>query len=153
MEFAAPNPCSYLVVTPKPLIAQLLTSPHDVAITYLFPLAAMVVATAFVIWYLRHHQIRDISEQLKTKTDLLQQLSHERDLAQEELFRRLYQERELNKEKTQFQAPISRVRKIRSLGAIGPWRSPRNQQSLVGYSLPPRTRTPDGFRPGAAHRN
>jgi len=118
MEFAAPNPCSYLVVTPKPLIAQLLTSPHDVAITYLFPLAAMVVATAFVIWYLRHHQIRDISEQLKTKTDLLQQLSHERDLAQEELFRRLYQERELNKEKTQFQAQLAEYEKYAALARL-----------------------------------
>src|SRR3954453_11690038 len=118
MEFAAPNPCSYLVVTPKPLIAQLLTSPHDVAITYLFPLAAMVVATAFVIWYLRHHQIRDISEQLKTKTDLLQQLSHERDLAQEELFRRLYEERELNKEKTQFQAQLTEYEKYAALAQL-----------------------------------
>ena len=103
MKFAAPNPCIQVAIIPSTMITQVLTLPREIAVTYLFPLAAMAVAIAFVIWYLRHHQIKEISEQLKANADLLQQLSHERDLAQEELFRRLYQERELKKQKTQLQ--------------------------------------------------
>jgi len=47
-----------------------------------------------------------------------QQLEHERDQAQEELFRRLYEDRELNKEKFQFQAQLAEYEKYSTLAQL-----------------------------------
>ena len=47
-----------------------------------------------------------------------EQREHERDLAQEELFRRLYEERELNKEKTQFQSQLAEYEKYAALAQL-----------------------------------
>jgi signal transduction histidine kinase len=46
------------------------------------------------------------------------QVEHERDLAQEELFRRLYEERELNREKIQFQAQLAEYEKYAALARL-----------------------------------
>jgi len=47
-----------------------------------------------------------------------QQLQRERDQAQEELFRRLYEEREWNKEKVQFQAQLAEYEKYSTLAQL-----------------------------------
>jgi signal transduction histidine kinase len=78
----------------------------------------MVVATAVVIWYLRRSEVQKLSADVQKQADLIHQLAHERDLAQEELFRRLYQERELNKEKTQFQAQLAEYEKYAALARL-----------------------------------
>jgi len=97
---------------------QLVPSPEPGAFTYLLPLAATVIAILFVAWYLRRNELQRLSAELRKKEELLQQLGHERDLAQEELFRRLYQERELNKEKTQFQAQLAEYEKYAALARL-----------------------------------
>jgi signal transduction histidine kinase len=102
---------------PKLLIIQPL-SPGETVITYLFPLSAMVVAIAGIIWYVRRNEVQRLSEELTKHQNLLHQMAHERDLAQEELFRRLYQERELNKEKTQFQAQLAEYEKYAALARL-----------------------------------
>src|SRR5206468_831559 len=72
----------------------------------------------FVIWHLRRNEVQKLSEELQKKEALVQQLAHERDLTQEELFRRLYEERELNKEKTQFQAQLAEYEKYAALARL-----------------------------------
>jgi signal transduction histidine kinase len=101
----------------KLLIIQPLSSGETV-ITYLFPLSAMVVAIAVIIWYIRRNEVQRLSDEVTKQKALLHQLGHERDLAQEELFRRLYQERELNKEKTQFQAQLAEYEKYAALARL-----------------------------------
>jgi signal transduction histidine kinase len=117
MEWVSANASALCASSPKLLTMQLL-SQSEAAITYLFPLSAMVVATAVVIWYLRRSEVQKLSGDVKKQADLIHQLAHERDLAQEELFRRLYQERELNKEKTQFQAQLAEYEKYAALARL-----------------------------------
>ena len=49
---------------------------------------------------------------------LAKQRESERDLAQQELFRRLYEEQELNKEKLQFQSQLSEYEKYAALARL-----------------------------------
>ena len=51
----------------------------------------------FVLWRVRNKDADRLAGDLNQARMLLEQREHERDLAQEELFRRLYEERELNK--------------------------------------------------------
>ena len=55
---------------------------------------------------------------LKATRAMQQQLQRERDQAQEELFRRLYEEREWNKEKVQFQAQLAEYEKYSTLAQL-----------------------------------
>ena len=50
--------------------------------------------------------------------EAIRAVGRERDLAQEEVFRRLYEERELNKEKTQFQAQLAEYEKYAALARL-----------------------------------
>ena len=85
---------------------------------YVLPAAFVVMVVMFVAWYLRRHEWQKLTDELKKTTELKQQLERERDLAQEELFRRLYEERELNKEKTQFQAQLAEYEKYAALARL-----------------------------------
>jgi signal transduction histidine kinase len=85
---------------------------------YLLPVTLAILTVLFVAWYWRRHELRELSEQLKKATESAHALEHERDLAQEELFRRLYEERELNKEKTQFQAQLAEYEKYSALARL-----------------------------------
>src|SRR5437016_2094733 len=85
---------------------------------YLFPITAAVVAVLFVAWYWRRNALQELSEKLKKATESAHTLEHDRDLAQEELFRRLYEERELNKEKTQFQAQLAEYEKYAAIARL-----------------------------------
>ena len=116
MEWVSANAGNGFVL-PKLLIIQPLSS-GEAVITYLFPLSAMVVAIAVVVWYMRRNEVQRLSDETKQQQDLIHQLARERDLAQEELFRRLYQERELNKEKTQFQAQLAEYEKYAALARL-----------------------------------
>src|SRR6266568_3599368 len=116
MDAVLANPYACLPATCKSLITVCLLS--ETTINYLFPLATFLIATVFVIWHLRRNEVQKLSGQLRKKDELLQQLAHERDLAQEELFRRLYEERELNKEKAQFQAQLAEYEKYAALARL-----------------------------------
>src|ERR1700751_5722963 len=67
--------------------------------TYVLPLAVAAAAVTFVIWRQHSKDIGKLTRDLEQARALAQ--DRERDLAQEELFRRLYEERELNKDKVQ----------------------------------------------------
>jgi signal transduction histidine kinase len=118
MKAISANLCLLLSANRKALIAQALPVSDQLAFAYLLPLAALVIAILFVAWYLRRNELQKLSSELRKNQELLQQLGHERDLAQEELFRRLYQERELNKEKTQFQAQLAEYEKYAALARL-----------------------------------
>jgi signal transduction histidine kinase len=85
---------------------------------YVLPLAVAAAAVTFIIW--RHHakNIDRLTRDLTEARSLAQQREQERDLAQEELFRRLYEERELNKEKVQFQAQLGEYEKYAALAQL-----------------------------------
>src|SRR5690349_12812982 len=55
---------------------------------------------------------------VKEAKELAKQRESERDLAQQELFRRLYEEQELNKEKLQFQSQLSEYEKYAALARL-----------------------------------
>lgn len=81
-----------------------------------FSLVALVVV--FVAWQLRRNALRKLAEELKSSQEGAHRLERERDLAQEEVFRRLYEERELNKEKIQFQAQLAEYEKYAALARL-----------------------------------
>lgn len=65
----------------------------------------------FVLWRVRNKDADRLAGDLNQARMLLEQREDERDLAQEELFWRLYEERELNKEKAQFQSQLAEYEK------------------------------------------
>jgi len=85
---------------------------------YLLPLLFAALMVMFMLWRLQRREWQRACEGLKQATDLKQQLERERDLAQEELFRRLYEDRELNKEKFQFQAQLAEYEKYSTLAQL-----------------------------------
>lgn len=85
---------------------------------YLAPLAAGLAAVLLAVWHLQRETLRKKTEELEAARRTAQQLEHERDLAQDELFRRLYEERELNKEKVQFQAQLAEYEKYAALARL-----------------------------------
>ena len=85
---------------------------------YLFPLTFAALVVTFVVWRLQRRELRQACEALQKTTELRQQLERERNLTQEELFRRLYEDRELNKEKFQFQAQLAEYEKYSTLAQL-----------------------------------
>lgn len=85
---------------------------------YILPLVVAAFAVAGIISRMYRQDKTRLEADLKQATDLAQQRERERDLAQEELFRRLYEERELNKEKTQFQAQLAEYEKYAALAQL-----------------------------------
>ena len=86
--------------------------------TYVLPFAVAAAAVLFVIWRMHGKDVGILTRELEQAQTLLEQRERERDLAQEELFRRLYEERELNKEKTQFQAQLAEHEKYAALAQL-----------------------------------
>ncbi|MGC2183073.1 MAG: hypothetical protein WA637_07335, partial [Terriglobales bacterium] len=62
---------------------------------YVLPLVVAAAAVMFVIWRMHTKDIGALTRELDQARSLVDQRQHERDLAQDELFRRLYEEREL----------------------------------------------------------
>jgi signal transduction histidine kinase len=85
---------------------------------YILPFAVVGTAVMFVLWRVRSRDAGRLARDLKQAQSLLEQREHERDLAQEELFRRLYEERELNKEKAQFQSQLAEYEKYAALAQL-----------------------------------
>jgi signal transduction histidine kinase len=77
-----------------------------------------VLAVVLVALLLRIHDISLIQKELVKTRELAALREHERDLAQQELVRRLQQERELEREKVQFQAQLSDYEKYASLAHL-----------------------------------
>ena len=85
---------------------------------YLLPVTFVALVVMFIVWRLQRREWQRACEALKQVTELKEQLERERDLAQEELFRRLYEDRELNKEKFQFQAQLAEYEKYSTLAQL-----------------------------------
>jgi signal transduction histidine kinase len=94
-------------------------SPRDWPVSvYLLPLILVVLASVLLAWWLSRQNARRLAAALRQAQELAQQREKERDLAQEELFRRLYEERELNKEKIQFQAQLGEYERYAALAQL-----------------------------------
>jgi signal transduction histidine kinase len=85
---------------------------------YVLPLAVAASVVMFVTWWMHRKDVSKVARELEQARDLAQQREKERDLAQEELFRRLYEERELNKEKIQFQSQLTEYEKYAALAQL-----------------------------------
>lgn len=88
------------------------------AAVVLLPLALIAAMVLFVIWRVQLQELEKARTELTAAFALAAEREHERDLAQDELFRRLYEERELNKEKTQFQAQLAEYEKYAALAQL-----------------------------------
>lgn len=97
------------------LLPSELSHPHHVLLTYILPLAVVILAISLLVSRLKRHNSDRLEAELRGARELAQERERERDLAQEELFRRLYDERELNKEKAQFQAQLAEYEKYAAL--------------------------------------
>jgi signal transduction histidine kinase len=85
---------------------------------YLLPLISVAFVVTFLVWRLQRVEWKRACEALKQAAEVNQQLVRERDQAQEEVFRRLYEDRELNKEKFQFQAQLAEYEKYSTLAQL-----------------------------------
>ncbi len=85
---------------------------------YLLPLLVAGMVFLLVAWRNKKQEAHKLAADLRSASELAQQRERERDLAQDELFRRLYEERELNKEKTQFQAQLAEYEKYAALAQL-----------------------------------
>jgi signal transduction histidine kinase len=85
---------------------------------YLLPLLVAGLAFLFVAWRNKKRDAKNLAQDLRSASELAQQRERERDLAQDELFRRLYEERELNKDKMQFQAQLAEYEKYAALAQL-----------------------------------
>lgn len=85
---------------------------------YVLPLAVAVAVIIFIVWRQHRKDVDKLSHDLDAAQSLAQERERERDLAQEELFRRLYEERELNKDKVQFRAQLAEYEKYAALAQL-----------------------------------
>jgi signal transduction histidine kinase len=85
---------------------------------YALPLAVAVAAVTIIIWRQHTKDIAKLTREVDQARSLAQERERERDLAQEELFRRLYEERELNKDKVQFRAQLAEYEKYAALAQL-----------------------------------
>jgi len=89
-----------------------------VLLTYVLPFGLTAAVLMFIVWRLYRKDLGSLSDELHQARALVEKREHERDLAQDELFRRLYEERELNKEKTQFQSQLAEYEKYAALAQL-----------------------------------
>jgi signal transduction histidine kinase len=85
---------------------------------YLLPLAVAAATVLFVIWRMHRKDVAALTTELDRARALVKEREQERDIAQEELFRRLYEERELNKDKVQFQSQLAEYEKYAALAQL-----------------------------------
>ena len=81
-------------------------------------LLAVVAMVSFVGWCVEKQRRHKVEELARHAVDLAHQREKERDQAQDELFRRLCEERELVQEKTQFQAQLADYEKYAALAQL-----------------------------------
>jgi signal transduction histidine kinase len=80
--------------------------------------AAALVAAILLVLLSYAHKAKRLSRQLEEATKRASESERQRDSIQEELFRRLYEQRELDREKMQFQAQLSEYEKYASLAQL-----------------------------------
>jgi signal transduction histidine kinase len=80
--------------------------------------AAALVAAMLLVWLSYAHKAKRLSRQIEEVTKRASESERQRDSIQEELFRRLYEQRELDREKMQFQAQLSEYEKYASLAQL-----------------------------------
>ena len=85
---------------------------------YVLPLAVAVATVIFIVWRQHRKDVGKLTREIEEARSLAQERERERDLAQEELFRRLYEERELNKDKVQFRAQLAEYEKYAALAQL-----------------------------------
>ncbi|MBZ5667111.1 MAG: hypothetical protein LAO30_21220 [Acidobacteriia bacterium] len=91
----------------------------DLAVArYLVPMTFVALAVMFIVWRLQRREWERACEALKLAAEEKQHLERERNRAQEELLRRLYEDRELNKQKFQFQAQLAEYEKYSTLAQL-----------------------------------
>lgn len=71
-----------------------------------------------LVWLSYAHKAKRLSRQIEEVTKRASESERQRDSIQEELFRRLYEQRELDREKMQFQAQLSEYEKYASLAQL-----------------------------------
>lgn len=85
---------------------------------YVLPFAMAAAAVILIVWRQHRKDVGKLTRDLDEVRSLAQERERERDLAQEELFRRLYEERELNKDKVQFRAQLAEYEKYAALAQL-----------------------------------
>ena len=85
---------------------------------YLVPFAFVALVVMFMVWRLQRVEWRRACNALTQAKELNRQLERDRNQAQEEIFRRLQEDRELNKEKFQFQAQLAEYEKYSTLAQL-----------------------------------
>jgi signal transduction histidine kinase len=85
---------------------------------YLVPATFVALVVMFIVWRLQRREWDRACEALKKATEVKQQLEHERNQAQAEVFRRLHEDSELNKQKFQFQAQLAEYEKYSTLAQL-----------------------------------
>ena len=83
-----------------------------------FIAAAAFGAASVAVWLWYAHKAERLNKQIEAATKRASESERQRDSIQEELFRRLYEQRELDREKMQFQAQLSEYEKYASLAQL-----------------------------------
>ena len=94
------------------------TSLERIISVYIVPIVLAAFAIALIAWRLNQRDTAKLACELQAAQELVSQREKERDLAQDEVFRRLYEDRELNKEKIQFQAQLGEYEKYAALAQL-----------------------------------
>ncbi len=87
-------------------------------VRYAFPVVFAALVLMIIVWRLQRLEWERACEALKQATELRRRLEVERNQAQEEVYRRLYEDSELDKEKFQFQAQLAEYEKYSTLAQL-----------------------------------
>jgi len=101
-----------------PLLGMAITNMESMVFQYASPLLLTALVVVFILWRMQRREWERACEGVKQAKEKQLHLEHERDQAQEELFRRLYEESELNKEKFRFQAQLAEYEKYSTLAHL-----------------------------------
>jgi signal transduction histidine kinase len=85
---------------------------------YVLPLTLVALVVIFIVWRLQRREWERACEALRQGAERARQLERERNQAQEEIFRCLCEDRDLNKEKQQFQAQLAEYEKYSTLAQL-----------------------------------
>src|SRR5579864_7394252 len=107
-----------LVIRPIPWPAHVAAGAMPALLYAGLAVLALMALVAWVGWCVEKQRRHKVEELAKHAVDIADQREKERDLAQDELFRRLCEERELVQEKTQFQAQLADYEKYAALAQL-----------------------------------
>ena len=106
---------------PASLFPAVQTSANDFEfsmVRYALPITFVALVVMIIVWRLQRLEWERACEALKEATELRRRLEVERNQAQEEVFRRLYEDSQLDKEKFQFQAQLAEYEKYSTLAQL-----------------------------------